>query len=374
MSVSSYVGAGAYATEQPLLLLPVPDWVRGWEWLFPTLACPLPLDLLKPQALHIADEQCLDEKSAGDSDDEVLSQVSTQATTDLAEIIEQAAYPKQLPEEVWATIFTMMPKVKEVVGMAFVAKGFHEIVMSPAAWAGTVVHLPPSSLTKFAPVLPSWLGAWSKIFKLVVPRSQHLLTELARHAPNLPVEITWRFDSHLKGDGVEVLNCGNTVRRIGEEELVVLGDAALPCGPGKKPYLEVRLDQQGEAQGDGLNDIGIGVTACNPKDLHELGAVADEVPRSWVIDFTANTVCLSVSNREAAKSRNLSAEDLNEGDRVGLLLLEDAFEIYINGEFRDRIVPAPEDRVPLNIGLYPVLDLYGRTVQVSHTDYEEPTP
>jgi len=102
--------------------------------------------------------------------------------------------------------------------------------------------------------------------------------------------------------------------------------------------------------------------------------VADEVPRSWVVDFTAASVVLSVNNQEAAKGRCVTADDLREGDRVGLRLMPGLVEVYINGILREQLAPLPEDCVPIASGLFPVIDLYGRTVQVSRTDAEEPLP
>eukprot|EP00435_Cladocopium_sp_Y103_P031724 s1027_g8.t1 len=206
----------------------------------------------------------------------------------------------------------------------------------------------------------------------VLPRSAQLLSQVAQRAPDLPVEVSWRFDRHLKGEGVQVLKHGCTVRRVAEEELVVLGDAALPSEQGRCPYLEVHIDECGEGIGDQINDFGFGVTACDPEEISELGSVADEVPRSWVVDFTQSMVCLSVNNREASQGKRLSAAALKEGCRVGLLVKPTTFEIYIDGILRDTLPVRVEDRVPSNTGLYPVLDLYGRTIEISKTEAEEP--
>jgi len=208
-----------------------------------------------------------------------------------------------------------------------------------------------------------------------VPRSSQLLAEVALRAPELPIEVAWRFDRHLKGDGVEVLLSGLAARRISDEELVVLGDAPLPCGPGRQPYLEVRLDErseQGAADGDGLNDFGLGVTACDPEELREIGSVADEVPKSWVVDFTQSSVVLSVNNHNAAKGRGVSAAELRQGDRVGLRVMPDAIEVFVNGALRERLKPCPEERVPEGVSLFPVLDLYGLSTQISRTDADGP--
>lgn len=284
--------------------------------------------------------------------------------------------PCGLPEEAWALVVADMINVAAVGTLSAVAQGFAEVVRSPLVWQKQVVRIRPGSVRALAPQLPVWLPAWRDAAKLVVPRSTQLAAELRRRAPELPVEVAWRFDTHLQGAGVEVLRDGSAVRRVAEEELVVLGDAALASRPGQAPYLEVCLDERGEGIGDNLNDFGLGVTACNPQDIdvEELGAVADEVPRSWVVDFTMNSVVLSVNNKESAKGFNFSANDLCKDDRVGLKLVEDAVEVYINGALRQRLVPPAEDCVPQGVGLFPVLDLYGRTVQVSRTDAEAPLP
>lgn len=238
-----------------------------------------------------------------------------------------------------------------------------------------MITLPPSCLSGFAPQLDRWLAAWTLAKKVVLPGSKQLLTQISQRAPNLNIEVAWRFDKHLKGLGVEVICHGRSVRKIGEEELVVLGDAPLPCAADRLPYLEVRLDEMGEALEDNPNDFGFGVTASNPSDICDLGEVADEVPMSWVVDFTQSMVCLSVNNREAARGRRLCASDLKKGSRVGLLLKQDGVEVYIDGLLRETLTPKhPEERIPQGIGLYPVLDLYGRTIQISRTNAEEPVP
>lgn len=280
--------------------------------------------------------------------------------------------PGELPEEVWYEVMRLVLDVPDLAQFSRVCMGFHKVVESEDAWRDRVVRVPPSCLEQFAPHLDRWLCAWSAAKKLVLPRSTQLLSEVSQRAPTLPVEVSWRFDRHLKGDGVEVLKHGCSVRRVAEEELVVLGDAALPCGPDRSPYLEVHIDKCGEGIGDQINDFGFGVTASDPEEIGELGSVADEVPRSWVVDFTQSMVCLSVNNREASQGKRLSAAALKEGCRVGLLVKPMAFEIYIDGKLRDSLPVRVEDRVPHNVGLYPVLDLYGRTIEISKTEAEEP--
>jgi len=280
--------------------------------------------------------------------------------------------PGELPEEVWYEVMRLVLDVPDLAQFSRVCMGFHKVVESEDAWRDRVVRVPPSCLEQFAPHLDRWLCAWSAAKKLVLPRSTQLLSEVSQRAPTLPVEVSWRFDRHLKGDGVEVLKHGCSVRRVAEEELVVLGDAALPCGPDRSPYLEVHIDKCGEGIGDQINDFGFGVTASDPEEISELGSVADEVPRSWVVDFTQSMVCLSVNNREASQGKRLSAAALKEGCRVGLLVKPMAFEIYIDGKLRDSLPVRVEDRVPHNVGLYPVLDLYGRTIEISKTEAEEP--
>eukprot|EP00442_Polarella_glacialis_P019002 CAMPEP_0115099890 /NCGR_PEP_ID=MMETSP0227-20121206/32170_1 /TAXON_ID=89957 /ORGANISM="Polarella glacialis, Strain CCMP 1383" /LENGTH=447 /DNA_ID=CAMNT_0002495065 /DNA_START=288 /DNA_END=1631 /DNA_ORIENTATION=- len=289
-----------------------------------------------------------------------------------APVTESLSLPGGLPDEVWSSVVSLIIQVKDVGIYARVARGFRKVIEAEATWQDHVVRLAPRCLSAFAPHLQRWLPAWKETRKLVLPRSAQLLKEIARRAPRMNVEIAWRFDQHLKGNGVQVLKGGSTVRRVAEEELVVLGDAVLPSGPGRLPYLEVHLDECGDGIGDSLNDFGFGVTACDPEDIHELGAVADEVPLSWVVDFTQSMVCLSVNNREAFVGRRLTSSDLKQGTRLGLLVKSDELEVYVNGILRESLPLLPEERVPIGTGLFPVLDLYGRTVQISRTDAEAP--
>lgn len=286
--------------------------------------------------------------------------------------------PWRVPEEIWTTVLRFVVEVPAIRRLSAVSRAFEHALHMEEAWRGQTVRVPPASLAGLAPVFGAWLAAWRSVKKLVVPRSSQLLAEVSRRVPKLPIEVAWRFDGHLKGDGVEILLSGRAARRVSDEDLVVLGDASLPCGPGRPPYLEVRLDErskQGAAASDGLNDFGLGVTACDPEELREIGSVADEVPKSWVVDFTQSSVVLSVNNHEAAKGRGVSAEDLFQGDRVGLRVMPDAIEVFVNGALRERLQPGlEEERVPEGVSLFPVLDLYGLSTQISRTDAEGPVP
>lgn len=291
------------------------------------------------------------------------------------EPLEACALPGSLPLEVWTSILSLVLEFQEVHRVLATNQAMREVVMHQRSWENRVVRVTPGCLPRLAPKLSSWLVAWQRCAKLVVPRCSQLCMEVARQAPQIQVEVAWRFDEHLKGRGIEVINGGRTVRRVAPEELVVLGDAALPCSPNRLPYLEVQLDEWDPApSAEILNDFGFGVTSCDPEEIGELGQVADEIPSSWVVDFTQSTVSLSINNREAAKSRCLCAHHLHKGDRVGLLITPEAFEIYINGSLRDRLMSRrAEERVPANTRLFPVLDLYGRTLQISRTDAEGPS-
>jgi hypothetical protein len=291
-------------------------------------------------------------------------------------VVTTREYPGRLPQEVWEAILWPAIEVCNVLVISSIARGFPEAVKSPDIWRGRSVRIDPPLVRGLAPYLSTWLPVWRHASKLVLPRSSQLLAEVRRLEPHVPIEVMWRFDQTLKGNGVEVVNHGLTVRRIDDEELVVLGDAPIP--KSRAPYLEVCLDERGQAidcsEDELLNDFGFGVTASAPQEIGELGAVADEVPRSWVVDFTQSSVVLSVNNNEAAKGCAVSAHDLHEGDRVGLRVLPHAVQVYLNGVLCETLSPAPEDCVPAGIDLYPVLDLYGRTVQISRTDAEEPVP
>lgn len=280
--------------------------------------------------------------------------------------------PNQVPEDVWHSVLSFVAETPMILRLAPVARGVYTLLKSEVVWADHAVRISPGMVEGLAPNLDAWLPVWRLASKLIVPRSIQLLEELQERT-NLHIEVAWRFDKELKGRGVDVINHGGSVKRIAdaEEELVVLGDAPLIMHE-EAHYFEVSLDDRtaDTAMGN-LNDFGIGVTARPPSLVAE---VASEVPMSWVVDFTRSSVVLSVNNREAAKGENASAEDLEEGDKVGLRVTPcGSFEIFINGELRQKLVLKMSDRVPRGIKLFPVLDLYGCTAQLSRTDSDSPS-
>lgn len=282
-----------------------------------------------------------------------------------------------MPEEAALVILSFVAEVKGIAAISRVARGFPSLVQSELVWAGCVVHLLPSMIDGLAPMLGEWLPAWRLARKLVIPRSQQLIDEVSRHVPELPVEVAWRFDKTLKGQGVEVIHHGHSVKRVADamEELVVLGDAALPLVVPHNPYFEVIFDDRSAAlTEDVVNDFGIGVTSSPPESRDDIGSVAGEVPLSWVVDFTLSSVVLSVNNSECAKGFGVNAKHLHEGARVGLRVTAAGnLEIFINGELRESLSPDdPELRVPAGVPLFPVLDLYGCTAQLSRTYAEKP--
>lgn len=284
--------------------------------------------------------------------------------------------PGALPEDVWTTILLRVLEVDDIPSFARIARGFQSLLLSPNSWQGSQVVVLPSHVQGLAPLLEQWLAAWAKAGKLVLPRSAQLQARVQILAPSLPIEVAWRFDRHAKGSGIEVIMDGEQVRRVGEDEVVVLGDAPLIVADGRAPYIEVQLKStDDEFIGDGLNDFGIGVTARDPEKIEDLGSVAAEVPSTWVIDFTAHTVCLSINNYEEAKGHGASSGGLVVGDRVGVLFLpqECAAEVYINGQFRDKLQPSRRNNLLFSPRLFPVFDLYGRVSQLSRTYAERPT-
>lgn len=294
-----------------------------------------------------------------------------------------AELPGQMSEQAWCLVLALVMDVTRIGCLSRVARGFSAMLKSESVWAWRPLEIPPTvNLETLAPMLGTWLPAWRLATKLIIPRSKQLSAELAQQMPDLPVEVAWRFDPVLKGDGVKVINSGLSVRRLkdADEELVVLGDAPLPqtvAAPDASalpPFLEVTLDERSsDVAGDNLNDFGIGVTARPPTNIDEMGAVADEVPLSWVVDFTKSSVVLSVNNQEAAKGLKVCADDLEEGDRVGLrVTAAGSFEIFINGQLREHLVPMQGDCVPQGVELFPVLDLYGCTTQLSRTNRSSP--
>lgn len=283
--------------------------------------------------------------------------------------------PGFLAEDLWANILNYVTDIASIPAFSRLDRNFHGIMRHAATWQGRAVVVPIGALPSLAPHLDHWLSAWTSVSKLVIPRSKQLQQEVSCRAPNMKVEVAWRFDCHSKGEGVEVLRDGATVRRTDVEEVVVLGDAPLVVGEDRPAYMEVRLDELDSVpSGDGLNDFGIGVTACAPEDIEELGCVADEVPCSWIVDFAHTSVCLSVNNNLETKGTGAGAEKLVSGDRVGVLVAPagDALQVFINGVLCETLrVPAAQ-HVPRGIPLFPVLDLYGRAVQISCTRAERP--
>lgn len=289
-----------------------------------------------------------------------------------------ARSPGRFPKELWLAILSDIVEVAALPRLSRIAKWFSEAVQERELWRDREVRINPGSLEALAPKLLTWLPVWHHASKVVVPRSQQLLGEIARHAPHLRVEVAWRFHAQKRGADVDIVRSGLAVRRIGTQELVVLGDAPLPTSSKSgEPYLEVVLDERGEDIGDGINDFGLGVTACDPDELNELelGAAAAGVPRSWVVDFTQASVSLSVNDLEAARgSGSLSSRELKRGDRVGLRVTSDgSMEVFLNGLPRERLVPGSHSRVPTDSRLFAVLDLWGRSVQLSRTSNDAPS-
>lgn len=283
--------------------------------------------------------------------------------------------PGHLPMDVWATILSHIVEVPLVPSLARLASGINEVLHHQGTWQGSVVHISPGMVPALAPVLSTWVDAWRGAAKLVVPRSSQLQAKLSSLAPELQVEVVWRFDARARGEGLQVVRAGEVVCRIDDDDVVVLGDAPLVVGEGRPPYIEVRLEAFAEGpSGDGMNEFGIGFTASNPEELSELGAVAAEVPDSWVVDFTENMVCLSINNCEEAKGYDACSNGLQEGDHVGLRVAPEdgAIEVFINGQRRDRLQPPPDRAVPVDARLFPVLDLFGRVTQITRCSAEAP--
>mmetsp|Transcript_126805 Transcript_126805/g.364720 ORF Transcript_126805/g.364720 Transcript_126805/m.364720 type:complete len:427 (+) Transcript_126805:95-1375(+) len=286
----------------------------------------------------------------------------------------------RLPVDLWAAVLCFVASPAKIPELSRLSVGFREAIRHPVAWMGTTVRLAPAAVPALASTLAAWSEAWQSAAKLVVPRSSQLHAELGRLLPHVPLEVAWRFDSNAMGDGLELVRGGAAVRRVpdedGEGDVVVVGDAPLVVEPGRPPYMEVCLEAFASCPcGDGMNEFGLGFTACNPEELQELGSVAAEVPNSWVVDFTRTMVCLSVNNCEEAKGYSVCSDGLAAGDRVGLGVSpqDGAVEVYVNGELRDRLRVPPDCQVPMDARLYPVLDLFGRVAQISRTDADSPS-
>lgn len=270
------------------------------------------------------------------------------------------------PDEVLTRVLGFIADVPRIGALAAVCPRLGAALRSPEVWQGSEVRL-PNALTALAPQLHRWLPAWRSCERLLVPKSAQLLRELETQAPEIPVEVLWRFSSAVKGEGVEVRNSGRSVRRCAGDDLVVIGDAPLIRAPNKPLYLEVSLDDRGEEAGDGVNDFGMGVTPSPPEELEDLGDVADEVPDAWVVNFTASSIVVVADNQEVVRGSELCSQDLSEGDVVGVAFLEGAIQVYLNGQRRANLELPKNARVPVEKELFPVFDLCGRAAQLSRT-------
>lgn len=296
---------------------------------------------------------------------------------DFAELGEPSEEPEEtqgLSEELWGLILANLADLEALCPLACAARGMRSKALLPGVWAGREVFVPPQAVARLAPRLGEWLTAWRLVSKLTIPHSRQLVAEVARLAPALPVSVAWRFSQHFKGPGVEVLDHGAAVRRVGDEDVVCIGDAPLAPAADGSCYLEVVLEEFGEDIGDGLNDFGIGVTTTEPDSLQEIMPVADECPHSWVLDFAETCVCLSVENNEEAKGRNTCFRSLRAGDRIGLRVAPrgSVFELFVNGLLKETFVPRPKRALPAGARLYPLVDLYGHAVQMRRTYADAP--
>lgn len=299
---------------------------------------------------------------------------------DAAESYEPTPEPcgmESLPGDALIHLLSLAADISSLYPLQMVCRRFGTFMKCEYVWMGHIVHIPCESLVHFMPQLEVWVGAWRQASKLIVPNSADLILKVSQHAPELPLGIAWRFDSELKGAGVEACNGGRSVRRIAEaeDELVALADAPLPSKiadhVSENPYLEVVLDDRSGCPDD-VNDFGIGVTTRLPSKA-EVGAAADDIASSWVVDFTKHHVMLSVNNREAAKASCFCGALLKQGDRVGLLFTAGgSIEIYINGKLEEHLLPRESERVPRDVALFPVFDLYGCTLQLSRTNAKRP--
>lgn len=283
-----------------------------------------------------------------------------------------------VPDDALIHVLSLVTEVSSISNLSPVCQRVSTLVKSESVWKGRVVHIPCAGLVNFMPELNTWTNSWRQASKLVVPNSPELIAKIVQRAPELKVDVAWRFDPELKGSGVLTCNGGRSVRRAlgAKDDLVALGDAPLPTrvghDGGPKPYLEVVLDDRSGKDFDGLNDFGIGITTRRPTKK-QVGSVADEVPLSWVVDFTKHAVMLTVNNFEVAKGLKMSGEFLEEGDRVGLLFTpEGTVKLYINGKLEDHLIPSETQRVPKDAELFPVFDLYGCTLQLSRTYADSP--
>jgi len=264
----------------------------------------------------------------------------------------------------WAIELASVGMISSVCSM------FKNLIHSNVVWAERIVELPAFLPDRF--VLSTWLRYWRDVEKLVVPHSSPLHTSLMQLGTTLPVEVSWCFDARLAGQGVDVIGNGSSVRRIGHEGLVAIGYALPPTN-----FFEVRLDHRTslDSERDNLNDFGIGVTTSSSDGLRAgVGDmnVADEVPNSWVVNFTRSGVVLSVDNETVLRSESITAQDLGEGRCVGILVEGSCFHVFVDRELRLTLNLPANMSINESIALLPIVDLYGPSIQISRTDLRRP--
>jgi hypothetical protein len=293
-------------------------------------------------------------------------------------LTEEGEECESFPMELWVYVLSLCAEVRALAKLSSLASCFADAVRLPEVWRGQRVRVGPQAVELFAPKLNAWLPTWSGVSALLLPNSRQLLEEVSRQLPGFPVEVAWRFEPQHTGEGIEVKQNGAAVRRVADAELVALGGSPVTTPAGAPIYIEVRIDARRgpDVTGhDELNDMGIGFTACCPNDIEEIGAVAAEIPMSWVVDFASSFVLLTVNNNEVDKKYGVSSADLEEGNTVGLRSPRAGLiEVYINGKLRETFNLPAEECVPQGVPIYPLFDLYGKTEQISCTGAEEPVP
>eukprot|EP00746_Dinoflagellata_sp_MGD_P015923 gnl/MRDRNA2_/MRDRNA2_135622_c0_seq1.p1 gnl/MRDRNA2_/MRDRNA2_135622_c0~~gnl/MRDRNA2_/MRDRNA2_135622_c0_seq1.p1 ORF type:complete len:476 (+),score=85.62 gnl/MRDRNA2_/MRDRNA2_135622_c0_seq1:83-1510(+) len=251
--------------------------------------------------------------------------------------------------------------------ICLVSHSFADVAKSVLTWHRLPVSLPPSA-DMYREDIAKQCSMWVQAKKIEMPRCSDLYAELLDVCPDVPLEILWRFNRRLSGSGIAVKNHGQTVCKTGENKVVMLADA-----PVQKSYFEVILDEiDHDVSWENPNDFGLGVTSSlvtARKQMHCYD-VADEVPNSWVVDFSRSSVFLVINNEQVAHYEFYGSVNLVKGDRVGLMLEPHAISVYVN-DIQEVCLKVPES-APVQGILYPIFDLHGRTKQMTRSHVVHP--
>lgn len=328
--------------------------------------------------------------------------------------------PGDLPEDLWQRVLAMTITEPsggqrgpgEVRKIAAVCRALNHLLHLPESWEGLAVTLGAVAPESVETIMKKWGHVWSRV---AVARLPSVLAEGSLGAmlkrEGVVVEKIWSFQQpddqpsyeRQTSGGVRVQPGGASAEKLTKKELkkqqeeagaetndeedtrlVVIGDCPL-----LKDYFELRIEARASdsddetaddyAIDDEVNDMGIGFTTCSPEEIRENQddedqppyLVADEVPNSWVLDFSKSCVMLSVNNENMpviSETPGGGFDMLKKGTVVGVGVTEDRMGVTLFLNKKEMItlrVDEPSKKIPDDVPLYPVFDLYGRTLKVT---------